>query len=237
MNLATPPLADGLPVVGSLIALIRDADGFFKTQYAKHGSCYRVRVLKDEFVVLGGPDAVNALNQNAGELDAWQVWERIITEFGGRQVLTMLEGERHLKYRKAARAGFSKSRVLEGIPTLLGFVREAVTTLKVNEPFQLMGFVQRLVADSVGTLTLGRKPGAHLADFMTWWHTQLAVNLVGSKPSSTLRHQEYLRAKASIRAFAEEILRTDDAPSSYVQDLKALMHSDPDLINHEELLS
>jgi cytochrome P450 len=236
VNLASPPLADGLPVVGSLLPLIRDADGFFRTQYAKHGSCYRVRVFKDEFVVLGGPDAVSALNQNAGELDAWQVWERIIKEFGGRQVLTMLEGERHLKYRKAARAGFSKSRVLEGIPTLIGFVREAVTTLKVNEPFQLMGFVQRLVADSVGTLTLGRKPGVHLADFMTWWHTQLAVNLVGSKPSSALRRQEYLRAKASIRAFANEILRTDDAPSSYVQDLKALMQSDPDLINSEELL-
>jgi cytochrome P450 len=236
MNPNLPPLADGLPLVGSLLPIIQDADGFFKGQYMKHGSCYRVRVLGSEFVVIGGPDAVDALNRNAGEFDAWQTWENIIREFGGRHVLTMLEGERHLKYRKAARAGFSKSRVLEGIPEVIALARGSLDALEVGAPFQLMGFVQRLVADAVGTLTLGRKPGAHLADFMTWWHTQLGVNLVGSTPPSALRRERYLRAKASIRAFAQEILDADDAPSSYITDLKTLMLEGPELMNSEELL-
>jgi cytochrome P450 len=233
---AAPPLADGLPLIGSLLPIIQNADGFFKGQYMKHGSCYRVRVLGSEFVVMGGPDAVEALNKNAGEMDAWQTWENIIREFGGRHVITMLEGEKHLKYRKATRAGFSKSRVLEGIPSVIALTRDALNALEVGAPFQLLGFIQRLVADSVGTLTLGRKPGAHLADFMTWWHMQLAVNLIGSQPPSALRRQKYLNAKASIRAFAQEILDANDAPSSYITDLKGLMQDDPELMNSEELL-
>jgi cytochrome P450 len=236
MTYAPPPLADGLPVIGSLLPIIQNADGFFKGQYAKHGSCYRVRVLGSEFVVIGGPDAVDALNKNTGEMDAWQTWEAIIREFGGRHVITMLEGERHLKYRKAARAGFSKSRVLEGIPAVVALARESLTSLEIGVPFQLLGVVQRLVADSVGTLTLGRKPGAHLADFMTWWHTQLGINLIGSTPRSALQRERYVRAKASIRAFAQEVIDANDAPSSYVTDLKTLMLEDPELMNSEELL-
>lgn len=236
MNPSVPPLADGLPMIGSLLPLVQNADGFFKTQYTKHGSCYRVRVLGSEFTVLGGPDAVEAMNQNAGEFDAWQTWENIIREFGGRHVITMLEGERHLKYRKATRAGFSKSRVLEGIPSVIALARDALEAVPIGQPFSLMSFVQRLVADAVGTLTLGRKPGAHLAAFMTWWHTQLAVNLIGSKPSSALRRRQYLEAKMSIRAFAQEILDAEDAPSSYINDLKTLMRDDPELMNSEELL-
>jgi cytochrome P450 len=235
MTAKTPPVADGFPLVGSLVSLVQDAEAFFQAQYHKHGSCYRIQVLGSEFVVLGGADAIKAMSDNAGEFDAWQVWENIIKEFGGRVVMTMLEGEQHQKYRKAARQGFAKSRVLENIPLVLDLAKNSLLEKSVGQPFKLLEFVQRLVADSVGSITLGRKPDHHLADFMIWWHTQLGVNLIGSKSKSSLRKQEYLSAKASIRAFATEIL-ADPNPSQYVLDMKNLMESEPDLMNHDELL-
>ena len=232
------PVAPGLPLVGSLIPMLRDSELFLATQAARLGPCYRVRVLGQSMVVIAGPVAAQVMSQNAGEVDAWRVWEGIIREFGGRQVLTMLEGPEHLAYRAAARSGFAKGRVVEGLPQVTALTREALDRVGPDELLQVVPFAQRLVADCIGTLTLGRTPGPHLTDFMTYWHTQLAVHLVGSARPAALRRAEYLRAKASARAFAQEVLdqETGEHPSSYVTDLRRLRDTRPDLMNDEELL-
>lgn len=232
-----PPIADGWPLIGSLLPMATDFEGFLYKQYAKHGSCFRIKIFNEEFIVIGGSDAAEVLAKNSGQVDAWKVWEDIIGEFGGRQVLTMLEGEEHLKYRAAARKGFAKARVQENIPLVSSLLQEALQEHPVGQPFYVSSFAQRLVANCIGSLTLGRKPGKYLEDFITYWHTQLAVNLVGSKQPSALRKQEYLQARDNARTVADEILNSDEGtiPSPYVQDLKKLMEEDPNLINHEEL--
>ncbi|GGR97442.1 cytochrome P450 [Deinococcus sedimenti] len=232
------PVAPGLPLIGSLLPMMRDSEAFLTTQAARLGPCFRVRVLNQSMVVLAGPAAAQVMTDNTGEVDAWRVWEGIIREFGGRQVLTMLEGPDHLAYRAAARAGFAKGRVLEGLPQVVALTREALDRTAPGEVLRVVPFAQRLVADCIGTLTLGRTPGAHLTDFITYWHTQLAVHLIGSARPAALRRADYLRAKASARAFAQEVLHQDsgEQPSSYVRDLRRLRDARPDLMNDEELL-
>ncbi|PTA66498.1 cytochrome P450 [Deinococcus arcticus] len=232
------PVAPGLPLVGSLLPMIRDSEGFLAAQAARLGPCFRVRVLNQSLVVLAGPAAAQTMADNTGEVNAWRVWEGIIKEFGGRQVLTMLEGPDHLAYRAAARAGFAKSRVLEGLPKVTALTREALDRTPPGEVLRVVPFAQRLVADCIGTLTLGRLPGPHLAEFITYWHTQLAVHLVGSARPAALRKAAYLRARASARAFAGEVLAQDpgEQPSTYVSDLRRLRDTRPDLMDDEELL-
>lgn len=215
-----------------------DMEGFLYGQYAKHGPCFRVRALNREFVVLGGPAAAEAMAKNAGEFDAWNMWEAVVREFGGRHVLSMLEGEKHRKYRAAARGGFAKTRAQEGIPQVLELARQAVAAVPYGQAFALLPFAQRLVADCVGLLTLGRKPGDSLQDFIKYWHTHMAVNISGVRPASDLKREDYLTAKARAWAAAQEILAldADTLPSPYVRDLKALLQSDPDLINEQELV-
>lgn len=215
-----------------------DIENFMFSQYAKHGPCFRVKVLNREFVVLGGPEAAEAMARNTGEFDAWNMWEDVIREFGGRQVLSMLEGEKHRRYRAAARQGFSKTRVQENIPLVMEMTRAALNAVPHGQTFQVGPFAQQLVADCVGTLTLGRKPGPVLQDYITYWHTQLAVNISKTRPRSTLKKADYLQAKARARAASQEILDLDEntLPSPYVRDLKQFMQEDPELLNHEELL-
>jgi len=232
------PVAPGLPLIGSLFPMIRDTEGFLAAQYRRLGPCFRVSVLNTSMVVLGGPTAAEVMAGNTGELDAWKVWEGMIREFGGRQVLTMLEGAEHQKYRAATRNGFARSRVLEQLPLVMNLTREALDRTNVSGHLKVVPFAQRLVADCIGTLTLGRKPGVHLADFMTYWHTQLAVQLVKSARPSALRRPAYLKARASARAFAQEVLGQDSRAmtSTYVDDLRTLARTQPELMNDEELL-
>lgn len=238
MTLKTLPVADGLPLVGSIVPMMTDMEGFMYGQYAKHGPCFRVKVLNNSFVVLGGPEAAEALAKNSGEMDAWNMWENVIQEFGGRHVLSMFEGEKHRRYRAAARAGFAKTRVQENVPEVVALAREALSVHPHGKTFEVGEFAQRLVADCVGTLTLGRKPGESLQAFIKYWHTQLGVNVARVRPKSDLKKADYLAAKAQARAAGLELLALDDQtlPSPYVRDLRTLMREDPELLNHEELL-
>lgn len=53
-DLPSPPLADGLPLVGSVLPMMSDMEGFVYRQYLKHGPCFRVKVPGRDMVVLGG---------------------------------------------------------------------------------------------------------------------------------------------------------------------------------------
>lgn len=233
-----PPLADGLPLIGSTLALLKDFEGFMYQQYAKHGSCFRVKVPNGGFVVFAGPAAADALNQNNGELDAWRVWENIIGEFGGHKTLGMLEGEEHRRYRAAARSGLSKTQAQQNIPLLVQITEEALANIPVGQTFSVAGVMQNLVADCVGMLTLGRKPEQHLAAFIEYWHTQLAVNIAQTTSDKVLTTAKYLAAKKEAKEAAQAILDLDEnsLPSPYVKDLKKFMNENPEMMNDEELL-
>ncbi|AZI42097.1 cytochrome P450 [Deinococcus psychrotolerans] len=243
MTTKTLPVAPGLPLLGSLIPMVRDTETFLARQYRRLGPCYRVKILGQSLIVVGGPTAAETMTNNTGEMDAWDTWEGMIREFGGRQVLTMLEGADHLKYRAAARNGFAKSRVLEQLPLIMELTHQALDQTRVSGHLKVVPFAQRLVADCIGTLTLGRRPGPHLNDFITYWHAQLAVHIVGSARPSSLRRPAYLKAQQSARAIAQDILDQADTPeglpalsSTYVADLRGLMTERPDLLNRDELL-
>lgn len=52
-----PPLVPGLPLIGNAPALAKDIIGFVVEQYQQFGPIFRVRALKEEMVVLAGPEA------------------------------------------------------------------------------------------------------------------------------------------------------------------------------------
>jgi hypothetical protein len=55
-QLALPPLARGLPLLGNALDMQRDLIAFLVEQYKQSGPVFRVRALNQEFVVLAGCD-------------------------------------------------------------------------------------------------------------------------------------------------------------------------------------
>jgi hypothetical protein len=51
-----PPLVTGLPLLGSVVPMTRDAASFLVKNYLQHGPVFRVRVAHRRFVVVGGPE-------------------------------------------------------------------------------------------------------------------------------------------------------------------------------------
>src|SRR5688572_30369269 len=116
VKLPSPPRADGLPIIGSLIPMLGDSNKFMLAQYLKHGPIFRVHILNRRFTVLAGPEAVEYMANEDDTLTAAPFWRPLAEQFGARDTITSLGGQDHSRMRKVMRRGFSRSAALDTIP-------------------------------------------------------------------------------------------------------------------------
>lgn len=128
-----PPLAPGLPFVGSIWQLSQDSQQFIFNQYLKLGPVFRVKALGNVFKVLAGPE-LNLLMARQPELfTAWDTWAPIIEDFGGQKTLPMLDGPEHARMRKLMRQSFSRSALMDHIPETVALVQKSLDAQPVGQ--------------------------------------------------------------------------------------------------------
>lgn len=237
-----PPLAKGLPVVGSALALNNDMHAFLRIEYQRLGPAFRVRALRQEFTVLGGPEAAELLATNDGLLSARELWEGFAQDFGARRLITLLEGSEHALWRKVMRQGFSKAKGYEQVPLLANITRAAFSEYAVGERIPVLTFLRRLVADQLGMLTLGQVAGDLLDDMILFIHTEVQVNFIRTKPHSALREPAFVQAKERVREYSRAILEARrsgqmrEGESNFADDLLAATETYPGIFEEDELL-
>ena len=75
---AAPPLAPGLPILGSALPMARDVLGFLVEQYQQLGPIFRVRALNREMVVLAGAEANTFVTQEgADKFRSYEIWSSL----------------------------------------------------------------------------------------------------------------------------------------------------------------
>lgn len=237
-----PPLATGLPILGSALALNNNMHAFLREEYQRLGPAFRVRALKQEFTVLGGTEAAELLTANDGSLSAAPLWEGFARDFGARSIITMLEGEEHARWRKVMRQGFSKAKGYAQVPLLANITRTAFSEYAVGERIPVLDFARRLVADQLGMLTLGQVAGDLLDDMILFIHTEVQVNFIRTKPRTALKEPAFLEAKQRVRDYSRSILEArrsghiQEGDSHFADDLLAATETYPGIFEEDELL-
>lgn len=237
-----PPLAPGLPFVGSILALANDAQDFFYTQYRQLGVIFRVRALGREFKVLAGPEINIALATQADAFTAWDIWEPVVRDFGGRRTLTMLDGPEHARMRRLMRQSFSREALTSNIPLAANVVVESLRRHPVGARIEGVRFMQRITADILGLLSNGRTPGDHFDDIVLWWNTLMEVYISRARPVSKLQRPEYQRARARVKDFARAVFserqanRPEADEDNFLDNLADVSQQDPEFLNHDEAL-
>jgi cytochrome P450 len=240
--ISRPPLVKGWPLLGSAIPLARDIQKFLTAGYSRYGPAFRVRALNHEFTVLAGPEAVALMAANDDSLSTWETWEGVIRDWGGRKIITMLEGEEHAFQRKVMRSGFSKQKVYESIPLVAQLTQAALKPYAVGERIPVLEFARQLVGNQLGMMTLGRMPGDFNQAFVTFLHAQLKANFMHTESQRILHKPEYLRARERVEAFAQDIIKRyrsgemKRGESNFADDLMDAAEQYPDLMNERELL-
>jgi cytochrome P450 len=237
-----PPVVNGLPIIGNILPLMHDSFGFFFAQSLRMGSAYQVRVLNKIFTVLAGREAQELMSANDGKLTSWKTWEGVISEFGGRKLVGMVDGEEHGRYRRVLRQGMSRATITNNLPTLFQVVQNALEEFEPGERIQVMPFLRRIVSTELGTLALGVPPGDYLKDFYTYWSTLLQVRLAKALPESKLQTPEYRQARARVEEMVQQIAaqarngQIKGGESNLATDILHAMETDPDLFDEREML-
>lgn len=240
----TPPLASGLPIIGSVLSLMNDAQDFFYSQYRKHGNVFRVRALKNEFKVLAGPEVNIMMATEADAFTAYDTWAPVIQDFGGKRTLTMVDGPEHARMRKLMRQSFSREAVENNIPIVVDVIRGDLGRLPQNQHIDAAKFTQRLTANVLGILSNGRMPADHFDDIVLWWTSLVEVHVSHLKPVKLLEGEPYQRARSRVKQFAQTVYDERMAMSpeakagedNFIDNLAAASTQDPDFISHEEAL-
>jgi len=238
----TPPLASGLPLIGSALALMNDSQDFFYSQYRRLGNVFRVRALKNEFKVLAGPEVNIMMATEADAFTAWDTWEPIVKDFGGRRTLTMVDGPEHARMRKLMRQSFSREAVENNISVVIEVITNELGRLPLNQHVACAPFMQRLTANVLGMLSNDRLPADHFDDIVLWWNTLLEVHITHLKPVKALQSERYLNARSRVKQFAQSVydermaMKSAGDEDNFIDNLAAASTQDSDFLSHDEAL-
>lgn len=237
-----PPLAPGLPIVGSILALANDAQDFFYTQYRKQGNIFRVRALGNEFKVLAGPEINMLMATQADAFTGWDVWEPVIRDFGGAKTIAMQDGPDHARMRRLMRKSFSRDALASNVGPVVELIAEYTKKQGLNQRIPASHFMQHLTANILGLLSNERVPGEYFDDIVFWWTSLLEVHISHLKPVSLLKTPKYLHARSRAKEFASTVFMERKAhrpagdEDNFLDNLADASEQDPDFLSHDEAL-
>jgi cytochrome P450 len=237
-----PPVADGLPLIGSLLPMLGDPADFMTAQYLKHGPVFRVKVLNRSFTVFAGPEAVEYMANEDETLTGEPVWKPFVTQLGGSNNITAMDGPDHARMRKVMRRGFSRTAALDTIAVTVEATRRVLRRHAPGALIPVAEFTTDLIAEVIGSITLGRAPGDYLPDFLIVWRNYLWAYPIGTKPKSALETPEYKRALARVVEMGESIIAAYErgelqpGESQFADDLITASKEQPDLVSRGDLM-
>jgi cytochrome P450 len=139
-----PPLAPGLPIIGSVIPMMRDPLPFLVENYFRFGPVFRIRVANRILTVIGGPEANVFFMKRPGAhyLESRQVFKRIVEEMKSPNLIVSVDGQRHQYLRQLLRPAYSREMLDRGLPQMGNLVEKYVRSLPVGKTLEVRPIMQ-----------------------------------------------------------------------------------------------
>jgi cytochrome P450 len=158
-ELPLPPGRFGLPFIGEMPLILRDAYGFVEERARRHGPIFRTRMLGRPTAVITGPDA------NGKFIDADDVQRadampaHVQALFGGRGVLPLLDGEPHRTRKHLIMSGFTREAMAGYLPQLQQLVSDSLARWSAAGELRWLEPLKRLAVEAICAPVIGLPPG------------------------------------------------------------------------------
>lgn len=127
------PGSDGLPLVGTFLAQLRDPVGFTRRMAARHGPVYRTRSYGQRWVHLLGADANElVLHNRDGAFGSEQGWGPMLNLLLPRGLMLM-DGETHRAHRRTLSAAFKPAPMRRYAGSIAAGIAERVERWRGRE--------------------------------------------------------------------------------------------------------
>jgi cytochrome P450 len=240
------PVVRGLPVVGSVADLAKDPGAFFVRAYLEHGPVYRVRVLNRTLTVLAGPELARWMGSREGQgaLRSREVWQGLVDEYGANRTLTGMDGPEHRRMREIMRRGYSRDAVRGRLDDLVAITDRCLDRdWRPGTEVAVVGAIQYLVTNQLGTVLTGEAPVEYIPDIRTTILYILNALVTKQRPALILRRPKYRRAKARVADLGERMIREFHArpappedERTLVDDIMAAHAEDPAFVAENDLV-
>ena len=159
------PLARGLPLIGSTLAVASDPRAFFVQEYLRSGPVFRVRTVGRDFVAIAGQDA-NLFVSRAERmhLHTSDMWDPLCAEFGASRFVLNMDGKDHVRMRRETREGVARQLIESQIPKVVEVIRRRVAEMPVHTPLAGLPPILRLAGETTSAIVAGASTGEYVAD-------------------------------------------------------------------------
>ncbi len=206
-NAPLPPLAPGLPIVGSALTMYTDVLGYLVEQYQRMGPIFRLRVMGDTYTVIAGKEANLFMSREGNDhFQSKEFWEDMDRELGAETTLISSDGEVHSRLRQLQKRGYSKSMIEAHLPDVVSITRKAIASWPVGESRAVYPFLQEVITEQLGTIIAGRAPGDYVQDVVYFVRNALLVLVTRQRPRFLLATPSYRRARQRSFELGEQIL-------------------------------
>jgi cytochrome P450 len=205
---ATRPIPNvpGLPIIGNLRPLVRDAMGFLVDSYHAHGAVYRMRVPGREIVILAGLDANLFMIQHGAELFRLKpIYGKLVEETASDLYLPALDEPEYSYYRRMIKPKLSRDALAAHLPDAVSFIETTARAWQPGQSINVLDTMTRLCLEIVSRSTEGTPVGAMLSA-ITLFTNRLIGSGVAFQPAFLLKLPDYQRAKRQFEAYLAQIV-------------------------------
>jgi cytochrome P450/CRP-like cAMP-binding protein len=214
-----PPLVRGWPLVGSVLALLRDPMRLLVASYLEHGPIFRLHAAHRRFTVLAGPEA-NLFLARGGmrRLSSVRAYQGIAKNFDSPNMVVGVDGARHLHMRRLLRPAYSRELVERNLPRLAEGVERIVLGLPRGRPVPLRTLMQRLIFEQLAIATLGHSGAEIFETVRLYTSTVVGVGLGAWSPLRLL-DPRYRMARAFCANMSREMIERRRAGTAVREDI------------------
>ncbi|MCU7933266.1 MAG: cytochrome P450 [Candidatus Thiodiazotropha sp. (ex Dulcina madagascariensis)] len=237
------PLADGMPIVGSIKELSGDIRAFLTEQYLAHGPVFRIKVLHRSFTVLAGPDANQFAVRDGRELfSTKETWQEHTASFGAQRSLLTMDGSDHVRMRKIQRKGYSRGAIEAEIPRAVELAREQIREWPTNKTIPALYSLQSIIADQIGMAATGVLPREYMDDLIYFFRIVLLTTLTKQRPRILQHTPRFKRARKRVLELGQEVIdrhaleKQEDEKTDLIDDILKLAREEPDFLPQSDVL-
>src|SRR6185436_7982588 len=189
-----PPGRSGLPWIGETRPFLADGFGFCAERVARFGPVFRTRILGRETVVISGPEATAAFNDDERILRSGAMVPHV-AELMGKISLPLLDGAEHRRRKDFVLAGFTPEAYAAYLPSIEREVAGALAAWAASGEVGAVVETKRLALETICVCILGIPRGPVLDAFAADYEIVLAGFSALPVP---LPGTAYTKAKAAL---------------------------------------
>jgi cytochrome P450 len=156
-----PPGRSGLPYLGELTSVVKDAFGFVEERTRRLGPVFRTKIMGRPTAVIVGPEAAGRFIDESQIQRAGGMLPHVQTLFGGN-ALPALDGEEHRERKAFVMAAFTREALAAYLPEIQRLVDGAFASWAGAGEVAWLGGFKRLALDTICSTIMGLPPGPAL---------------------------------------------------------------------------